>query len=148
MGIAFWAHVLRPTHAPTFLRFRPAQSDELVPSLLDPTTPTLPDMLSRAVLPLTRPNVLASTARVSGLTAHRARYFSQGPVYNAQKLPKDLKAKSNKPKTAEQPEQSQYAKEQPEFDTKAKPETDASESAPVSYTPYHPIYRDHLSNNH
>ncbi|KAJ5156165.1 Mitochondrial import inner membrane translocase subunit tim50 [Penicillium capsulatum] len=86
-------------------------------------------MLSRAVLPLARPSVLASAARVSSLTAQRPRYFAQGSVYNAQKLPKDLKSKSSKPKTTDQPEQSQHAKEQPEFDTKAKPEADASESA-------------------
>lgn len=103
-------------------------------------------MLSRAVLPLTRPNVLASTVRVSGLAAQRSRYFSQGPVYNAQKLPKNLKATSNKPKSAEQPEQNHHAKEQPESDTKAK---DTSEPTTVSYNPCRPIScRDHLSNNH
>lgn len=98
-------------------------------------------MLSRVVLPLTRPNVLASAVRVSGLAYQRPRFFTQGTVFNASyKLPKDLEAKSKKPKAASQPEQDQHATEQPEFETQAKPETDASEPASVSYTPVAQTY--------
>ena len=106
-------------------------------------------MLSRAVLPLTRPNVLASTVRVSGLATQRPRCFTQGPVYSAQKPPKDLRSKTNKSKAAGKPDQDQHSKEQPEFDTNAKPEADVSESATVSYAPCHPNpCGDQLSNGH
>lgn len=94
-------------------------------------------MLSRAVLPLTRPNVLASAVRVGSLSAQRPRFYAnKGAPY---KLPDSIQpkeTKAKKPKAAQQPEQNQHAAEQPEFETKAKPETDAPESSsPVSYTP-------------
>lgn len=94
-------------------------------------------MLSRAVLPLTRPNVLASAVRVGSLSAQRPRFYAKGVPY---KLPDSIQpkeAKAKKPESAQQPGQNQHAAEQPEFETKAKPETDAPEpSSTVSYTPF------------
>ncbi|KAJ5468376.1 NLI interacting factor [Penicillium sp. IBT 31633x] len=82
-------------------------------------------MLTRAVLPLTRPNVLASAVRASTLSAR--------PSYTAFKLSPgiQLRAKttnSNKPKTPKEAPKDINA-EQPEFDTKAKPETTSSDAA-------------------
>lgn len=86
-------------------------------------------MLSRAVLPLTRPNVLASAVRVGSLSTQRPRWYAKGKDNAPYKLPEHLQPK----KAAEEPKQNQHASEQPEFDTQAKPETEASESA-VRYT--------------
>jgi len=77
-------------------------------------------MLSRAILPLTRPNILASTVRVGSLSTQRPRWYAKGKPY---KLPENLQSKTGK-----EPKQSQHASEQPEFDTKAQPETEAPES--------------------
>ncbi|OQD77485.1 hypothetical protein PENDEC_c002G07106 [Penicillium decumbens] len=77
-------------------------------------------MLSRALLPLTRPNILASTVRVGSLSTQRPRWYAKGKPY---KLPENLQSKTGK-----EPKQSQHASEQPEFDTKAQPETEAPES--------------------
>ncbi|KAJ5574303.1 uncharacterized protein N7459_008730 [Penicillium hispanicum] len=86
-------------------------------------------MLSRAVLPLTRPNVLASTVRVSALSAQRSRWYSKGGA--PYELPKSMQSgpKAKNPKTANKPQQNQHAAEQPEFDTTAKPESEVSESS-------------------
>jgi import inner membrane translocase subunit TIM50 len=86
-------------------------------------------MLSRAVLPLTRPNVLASAARVGSLSAQRPRWYAKGKDNAPYKLPDHLQQK----KAADEPKQNQHASEQPEFDTQAKPETEASEPT-VRYT--------------
>lgn len=87
-------------------------------------------MLSRAVLPLARRNVLASTVRVSALSAQRPRWYAKGKDNAPYTLPESLQGKepqAKKPKAAKK----EFAAEQPEFDTQAKPETEASES--VSY---------------
>lgn len=95
-------------------------------------------MLSRAILPLAKPNVLASAVRVGSLSAQRPRFYAKGAPY---KLPDSIQPKetnAKKPKNAQQPEpqQNQHAAEQPEFETQAKPETDAPESSStVSSTP-------------
>lgn len=81
-------------------------------------------MLSRAVLPLTRPNVLASAVRVGSLTAQRPRWYAKGKAYELPESVQSKETKAKKPKATEQPQQKQHAAEQPEFDTKAKPETD------------------------
>jgi import inner membrane translocase subunit TIM50 len=83
-------------------------------------------MLSRAVLPLTRPNILASAARVGSLSAQRPRWYAKGKDNAPYKLPDHLQQK----KAADEPKQNQHASEQPEFDTQAKPETEASEPTP------------------
>lgn len=88
-------------------------------------------MLSRAVLPLTRPNVLASAARasrVSALATQRPRWYAKGKG-TPYELPKSPKAK--KSKTTPEASQNEHAKEQPELDTKAKPSADAAESNTV-----------------
>lgn len=95
-------------------------------------------MLSRAVLPLTRPNVLASAVRVGALSTQRPRWYAKGKENVPYKLPESMQPKNTRaemPKTAEQPQESQHAAEQPEFDTKAKPETDAAASSTVRYSP-------------
>lgn len=93
-------------------------------------------MLTRAILPLTRPNVLASAARVSRVSAlytQRPRWYAKGSKNTPYELPESIKQKSE---AAPQASQEQHAKEQPEFETKAKPEeTDAAESNNVSDHP-------------
>lgn len=88
-------------------------------------------MLSRAVLPLTRPNVLASAVRVGSLSTQRPRWYAKGKDNAPYKLPENLPPK----KAAGEPKQNQHASEQPEFDTKAKPEpeSEAADST-VRYT--------------
>ena len=90
-------------------------------------------MLSRAVLPLARRNVLASTVRVCALSAQRPRWYAKGKDNAPYTLPESLQGKepqTKKPKAAKK----EFAAEQPEFDTQAKPETEASESpVAVSY---------------
>lgn len=96
-------------------------------------------MLSRAVLPLTRPKVLVSAVRVGSLSAQLPRWYAKGKA--PYKLPQSMKRKetnANNPQSGEKPQQKQHATEQPEFDTKAKAqsETDAPESSStVRYTP-------------
>lgn len=97
-------------------------------------------MLSRAVLPLTRPNVLASAVRVGSLSAQRPRWYAKGKGKAPYKLPESMKRKetnANNPQSAEKPQQTQYTPEQPEFDTKAKAESEidaAESSSTVRYT--------------
>ncbi|KAJ5903173.1 Mitochondrial import inner membrane translocase subunit tim50 [Penicillium tannophilum] len=87
-------------------------------------------MLSRAVLPLTRPNVLASAARasrvprVSALSVQQPRWYAKGKgtPYELPKSMQDESTKSTKSTSKQQPES-----EQSESD-KTKPETDAAES--------------------
>lgn len=92
-----------------------------------------PVMLSRAVLPLTRPNVLASAVRTSALSAQRPRWYAQGKGNTPYTLPESMQpqeTKQKKRKPTQKPQAAQHTTEQPEFDTKAQPETDAQ---PVSY---------------
>lgn len=92
-------------------------------------------MLSRAVLPLARRNVLASTVRVSALSAQRPRWYAKGKDSAPYTLPESLQGKEpqvKKPKAAKK----ETPVEQPESDTQAKPETEASES---------PVAVSHLS---
>ncbi|KAJ5735485.1 Mitochondrial import inner membrane translocase subunit tim50 [Penicillium malachiteum] len=96
-------------------------------------------MLSRAILPLTRPNVLASAtraSRVSALSAQRPRWYAKGKD-SPYELPQTLKSK--KSKAAAEASQSQHSKEQPEFETKAKSETDAADTVETEQIPNQPL---------
>ncbi|EAW11412.1 protein translocase subunit TIM50 [Aspergillus clavatus NRRL 1] len=105
-------------------------------------------MLSRAVLPLTRPGVLASSVRVSALSAPRTRWYAKSSKPKAPyKLPESIKSpQSEQSSTSPQPE---YSAEQTEFDTKADPTkntasqtSEASETgptAPEKDTPQKPL---------
>ncbi|KAJ5384851.1 NLI interacting factor [Penicillium concentricum] len=90
-------------------------------------------MLSRAVLPLTRPNVLASAVRVSTLSARPSPYAAYKLSPGIQ-----LRAKSNKSQKPDTPTPSQkdFTAEQPEFDTKAEP---TQPSEPVEQPPQTPL---------
>ncbi|KAJ6092655.1 Mitochondrial import inner membrane translocase subunit tim50 [Penicillium sp. IBT 16267x] len=87
-------------------------------------------MLSRAVLPLTRPHVLASAARasrvprVSALSVQQPRWYAKGKgtPYELPKSMQDESTKSKKSTSKKQPDS-----EKSESD-KTKPETDAAES--------------------
>lgn len=93
-------------------------------------------MLSRAILPLTRPNVLASAVRVGSLSAQRPRWYAKNKPYKLPESVQPKEKKAKKPKSTEQPQQNQHAAEQPEFDTKAKPETEEpGSSSAVRNTP-------------
>lgn len=84
-------------------------------------------MLSRAVLPLTRPNILASTVRASALSIPQPRWYAKN---NKPKTPYKV-PDSVKPPKPEQP-QEQYSAEQAEFDTKADPQQNtASHTSPA-----------------
>lgn len=83
-------------------------------------------MLSRAALPLTRPNVFASAFRASSaLSAQQPRWYAQGKGSAPYNLPESMQSeeKAKKRKSTQKPQEAQYAAEQPEFDTKAQPET-------------------------
>ncbi|KAJ5185066.1 NLI interacting factor [Penicillium cf. griseofulvum] len=90
-------------------------------------------MLSRAVLPLTRPNVLASAVRASTLSVRSSPYAAYKLSPGIQ-----LRAKSNKSKKPDtpQPAQKEFTAEQPEFDTKAEP---TQPSEPVEQAPQTPL---------
>ncbi|PYH66448.1 protein translocase subunit TIM50 [Aspergillus vadensis CBS 113365] len=99
-------------------------------------------MLSRAVLPLTRPNVLTSTVRASTISVAHSRWYAKSTKPKTPyKLPQSVKsAKSEQPPKA--PSQNDYSAEQAEFDTKAKPATEASETgstAPQNDAPQKPL---------
>lgn len=73
-------------------------------------------MLSRAVLPLTRPNVLASAVRVSALSAQRPRWYAKsggGGGGARYKLPKSIQSESDAktPKAANNPQSNPEAPE-------------------------------------
>ncbi|KAE8165374.1 HAD-like domain-containing protein [Aspergillus tamarii] len=72
-------------------------------------------MLSRAVLPLTRSNTLASTVRLSALPITHSRWYAKN---NKPKAPYKL-PESVKPPKAEQSTQQEYSASQAEFDTNA-----------------------------
>ena len=89
-------------------------------------------MLSRAALPLTRPNVFASAFRASSaLSAQRPRWYAKGKGSAPYDLPESMQSeeKVKKHKSTQKPQKAQYNTEQPEFDTKAQPET----TKPVSF---------------
>jgi hypothetical protein len=101
-------------------------------------------MLSRAVLPLTRPNVLASAVRASALSARPSLYTAYKLSPGIQQRAKSTK--SNKPKAPNSPEQNEFAAEQPEFDTKAEPKATEPSSTVSSY--FHPdVIKDVPSDN-
>lgn len=78
-------------------------------------------MLSRAVLPLTRPSVLASAARVSALSAQHPRWYAKNKGKNSSnKIPKAKPAQPPQPPQGSA-QQKEYASEQAEFETKADP---------------------------
>ncbi|KAJ5921361.1 Mitochondrial import inner membrane translocase subunit tim50 [Penicillium verhagenii] len=90
-------------------------------------------MLSRAILPLTRPNALASATRlsrvprVSALSVQQPRWYAKGkdtPYELPESLQESKSAKSKKSASKNQPES-----EQSESDNKTKPDTDAAESS-------------------
>ena len=56
-------------------------------------------MLSRAILPLTRPNVLASTVRASALSTQRPRWYAKTTGDAPYKLPKSLRSQSEMKKS-------------------------------------------------
>jgi import inner membrane translocase subunit TIM50 len=87
-------------------------------------------MLSRAVLPLTRPNALASTIRLSSLPVTHSRWYAKG---NKPKAPYKL-PESVKPPKADQSAQQEYSPAQAEFGTNADPQSNtANQTAePVS----------------
>ncbi|KAI9924752.1 hypothetical protein ASPWEDRAFT_51512 [Aspergillus wentii DTO 134E9] len=70
-------------------------------------------MLSRAVLPLTRPNILASTLRVSALPVSHSRWYAKNTK---------PEAPYNAPDSVKTPKPEQYSSEQVEFDTSADPQ--------------------------
>ncbi|EAU29742.1 import inner membrane translocase subunit tim-50, mitochondrial precursor [Aspergillus terreus NIH2624] len=83
-------------------------------------------MLSRAVLPLTRPNVLASTVRVSTLPLSHARWYAKvGKPKAPYKLPDSVKPP--KPESTSASQQQEPAPEQPEFDTPADAQKNSSQ---------------------
>ena len=83
-------------------------------------------MLSRAVLPLTRPNVFASAVRASTLSARPSLYASYKLSPGIQLRAKSTKSKPKTSKANPKADSKAFAAEQPEFDTKAEP-TQSSE---------------------
>lgn len=76
-------------------------------------------MLSRAVLPLTRPNILASTVRAPALSVPHARWFAKN---NKPKNPYKVPDSAKPPKPEQSANPQEYSTEQAEFDTKADPQ--------------------------
>lgn len=76
-------------------------------------------MLSRTVLPLSRPNVLASVVRTSTLSARPSLYTAHKLSPGIQQRAKSNKANQSKPKTPKASNES--IPEQPKVDTKAAP---------------------------
>ncbi|KAL3472223.1 HAD-like domain-containing protein [Aspergillus californicus] len=96
-------------------------------------------MLRRAILPLTRPNVLASAPRISATPAFHERWYAKNTKPKAPyKLPNSVK--SSKPAQPAKPEQQdQYAAEQAEFETKADPKVNtASTTSQAAESPQTP----------
>ncbi|KAA8647337.1 hypothetical protein EYZ11_004081 [Aspergillus tanneri] len=88
-------------------------------------------MLSRAVLPLTRPNVLASAVRLSVLPVTHSRWYAKA---GKPKTPYNVSdsVKPPKPEKPTNPSQQEYSSEQAEFNTNAEPQTSKpSESDPA-----------------
>ena len=94
-------------------------------------------MLSRAALPLTRPNVLASAVRASALSARPSPYtaYKLTPVIQ-QRAKSNKSNKPKAPKAPTPPEKNEFAAEQPEFDTKAEPKaTEPSSTVRIYFHP-------------
>ncbi|PYH90530.1 TFIIF-interacting CTD phosphatase [Aspergillus ellipticus CBS 707.79] len=101
-------------------------------------------MLSRAVLPLTRPNVLASSVRVSSLSVSQSRWYAKvGKPKTPYKLPQSPKASKAEQSPKAAPSQQEYSAEQAEFDTAntaSQRTTEASGStAPQPDAPQKPL---------
>ncbi|EPS30345.1 Mitochondrial import inner membrane translocase subunit tim50 [Penicillium oxalicum] len=97
-------------------------------------------MLSRAVLPLARRNVLASTVRVSALSAQRPRWYAKGKTNTPYTLPdslqdKDTQSKDSKSTKKQATPQKAEAESQATPETEAPEPTTASEPEPVSQKP-------------
>ncbi|PWY91140.1 import inner membrane translocase subunit tim-50 mitochondrial precursor [Aspergillus heteromorphus CBS 117.55] len=94
-------------------------------------------MLSRAVLPLTRPNVLASTVRVSSLSSQSRWYAKVGKPKAPYKLPDSVKAsKPDQPPKAPS-QQQDYSADQAEFDAANTSQKAAEASESGSTVPQH-----------
>ncbi|EKV07779.1 Mitochondrial import inner membrane translocase subunit tim50 [Penicillium digitatum] len=91
-------------------------------------------MLSRVVLPLTRPNVFASAIRASTLSARSSPHVAYKLSPGLQLRAKSNKSKSNTPKAAPK----DFAAEQTEFDTKAE-STQPTESVEQEQAPQAPL---------
>ncbi|KAJ5669373.1 Mitochondrial import inner membrane translocase subunit tim50 [Penicillium macrosclerotiorum] len=99
-------------------------------------------MLSRAVLPLARRNVLASTVRVSALSAQRPRWYAKGKDNAPYKLPESLQAKEPKAQQSQATEKSQkdqQAAEQSESNAQATPESDSATTPESEQIPNKPL---------
>lgn len=100
-------------------------------------------MLSRAVLPLTRPHVLASASsvRVSALAAQRPRWYAKPRNKYEVKPGATIKKPTPTPPSqkSQQSQESEPPKEQPEFETAAQPEAGSS-----SVRPYNPRHQNQL----
>lgn len=79
-------------------------------------------MLSRAVLPLARPNLLASPVRISAIQ-HPRWYAKNNSPKQPYKIPESLKSRSKQPgqRPREPGPQKEYSADQAEFDTNADP---------------------------
>ncbi|KAI2703899.1 hypothetical protein CBS147317_5192 [Penicillium roqueforti] len=93
-------------------------------------------MLSRAVLPLTRPNAFASAVRASTLSARPSLYAAYKLSPGIQLRAKSTKPKSKTSKAAPKEAPKDFDAEQPEFDTKAEP---TQPSEPVEQPPQTPL---------
>lgn len=85
-----------------------------------------PVMLSRAVLPLARRNVLASTVRVSALSAQRPRWYAKGKTNTPYTLPDSLQDKDTQSKDSKSTKK-QATPQKAEAESQATPETEAPE---------------------
>lgn len=100
---------------------RPAEHDNFLSSCLS-LYPRSCIMLSRAVLHLSRPGILASSARIS--TVQHPRWYSKDAKpktpYN---IPDSIKSSARKPGQSQSPgEQKEYSAEQAEFESNADPQ--------------------------
>ncbi|KAJ6171849.1 hypothetical protein N7470_000916 [Penicillium chermesinum] len=99
-------------------------------------------MLSRAVLPLARPNVFASASavRVSALAAQRPRWYAKAKGKKYDPKPGSTIKQRVPPAQSQGSQESQHAKEQPEFETAAQPEAaSSSPEAEINETPSKPL---------
>lgn len=96
-------------------------------------------MLSRAVLPLSRPRVLSSTLRISSsLSVQHTRWYAKSKPKTSYKLPDSAKqSKSEKPAKAaapdsaqQKPKEEEYSADQAEFDTTAQPQKKDAQAEP------------------
>ncbi|KAI9369128.1 import inner membrane translocase subunit tim-50 mitochondrial precursor [Aspergillus egyptiacus] len=95
-------------------------------------------MLRRAIVPLARPNVLASTPRISAISTTHTRWYAKNtkpkPPY---KLPDSVKS-SNPPEQSAKASQQNHTAEQPEFETKADPEANTANTTSQAESPQTP----------